>query len=117
MDFHPIFFQKNDQNRPHPESRALNPIRTYLKVLTTIFWLLNRASYVYRPAELEKKRHLFAKFRWIFTILFQKNNQNRPHTDPRALNPMAIAYLKALLLIFWLLMRVSYVYGPAGSEK
>jgi len=47
----------------------------------------------------------------------KNNNQNRPHTEPHALNPIAEAYLKALLLIFWLLMRVSYLYGPAESEK
>ena len=46
-----------------------------------------------------------------------KNDQNHPNQEPRALKPIAIAHLKALISIFWLLKRVSYFYGPAESEK
>jgi hypothetical protein len=46
-----------------------------------------------------------------------KNDQNHPNQEPRALNPISIAYLKALTSIFCLLMRVSYFYRLAESEK
>ena len=47
----------------------------------------------------------------------KENDQNRPKQEPRALNPIAKAYSKARLLIFWLMKRVSYLYRPAESEK
>jgi hypothetical protein len=55
MDFHPSFTKENDQNHSNQESRALNPIaKAYSKARLSIFWLLKRVSYLYRPAESEK---------------------------------------------------------------
>jgi hypothetical protein len=47
----------------------------------------------------------------------KQNDQNHLNREPRALNPIAIAYLKALISIFWLLTRVSYFYRLAESVK
>ena len=53
-----------------------------------------------------------------FSPHFSKENDlNHPNQEPRALNPIAIACLKALTSISWLLKRVSYFYRPAESEK
>jgi hypothetical protein len=47
----------------------------------------------------------------------KENDQNRPKQKPRALNPLAKAFLKALLSIIWMLKRVFYFYKSAESEK
>ena len=47
----------------------------------------------------------------------KENDQNHPYQEPRALNPIAIAYLKTMTSIFWLLMRLSFFYRLAWSEK
>ena len=55
MDFHPTFSKENDQNHLNQEPRASNPIAiAYLNALISIFWLLKRVSYFYRPAQSEK---------------------------------------------------------------
>ena len=73
MDFHPTFFKENDQNRPQQVPRALNPIAIpYLKVLTSIFWLLKRVSYFYRPAESEETDILKPGFDGISPHFFQR---------------------------------------------
>jgi hypothetical protein len=63
MDFHPTFSKENDQNHSNQEPRALNPIAiACLKALTSIFWLLKRDSYLYRPAESEQTDIIFTMF-------------------------------------------------------
>jgi hypothetical protein len=47
----------------------------------------------------------------------KENDQNRPQQEPRALKFIAIAYLKALTSVFWLLNRVSNFYRPTESEE
>jgi hypothetical protein len=67
------FFDKNDQNNPHPEPRSLNPLAiAVLKTLTSICWLLKRVSNYYRVAESEKTRHFYARFSIDFTPLSPK---------------------------------------------
>ena len=57
-------------------------------------------------------------FWWIFIPLFpKKNDQNHPNQEPRALNRVFLACLKALTSIFWLVKRVSTFYRPAESEE
>ena len=56
MDFHPTFSKENYQDHPNQEPRASNPI------LTSVFWLLKRVSYLYRPAESEQTDIIFARF-------------------------------------------------------
>jgi hypothetical protein len=118
MDFHPTFPKENDKNHPKQEPRALNPVfLACLKGLTSIFSLVKRVSYFYRPAESENTDifyHVLMDFHPTFS---KENDQNRPQQEPRALNPIAIPYLKALTSIFWLLNRVSTFYRPAESEE
>ena len=53
-----------------------------------------------------------------FTPLFPKiKDLNRPHSEPRVLNLIAISYPEALTSNFCLLKRVSNFYRPAESEK
>jgi hypothetical protein len=49
--------------------------------------------------------------------LSKENDQNHPNQEPRALNPIAIAYLKVLTSIFWRVKRVFNFYRPAKSEE
>jgi len=112
MDFHPIFSKDNDQNHPNSPCPVL-----YLKALTSIFWLLNRVSYFYWPAESEYTDifcHVLMGFHPTFP---EENEQNHPNQEPRALKPIVIACLKALTSIFWLVKRVSNMYRPAESEN
>ena len=118
MEFHPTFSKENDQNHPYQDPSNLNSIsKAFLKVLTSYFCLLKRISYFYWPAESEKTDIILTKFWWSFTPFFQKNDQNHPNQDPRALNPNSKAFLKALTSILLLLKWVSYFYWLAESEK
>jgi hypothetical protein len=56
-----------------------------------------------RSAESEKT-DIFCQVLMDFHPTSSKHNdQNHLNREPRALNPIAIAYLKALISIFWLL--------------
>jgi hypothetical protein len=85
MDFHPTFSNKNDQNHPNQEPRALKLINIgYSKALISIFWLLKRVSFLYRLVESEKT-DIFTKFDGEFSPSFSlKCDQNHPNPKPEA---------------------------------
>ena len=118
MDFHPTFSNKNDQNHPNQKPRALKPINiAYLKALTPVFWLLKRVYFFYGPAESEKT-HIFGHVLMDFHPTFSnKNDQNHPNREPRALKPISIAYSKALTPVFWLLKRVYFYMNRTGRVR
>ena len=73
MEFHPTFSKENDLNRPNQDPRTLNPIAiAFLKALTSIFWLLKRVSYLYRPAESDKTDILKQGFDGVSSHFFQR---------------------------------------------
>jgi hypothetical protein len=67
----PVFFLKSDLSHPNPELRVLNLIAiTHSEALTSIFWLLKRVFYFYRPAESEKGLFFTQSFDVVFSTCF-----------------------------------------------